>query len=113
MSKRTNKELLLDIVESIDKIMLYTEGMTFDDFARNDLIKDAVARNFSIIGEASNRVEDTFRAAFPDLEWHKIRGFRNRVVHDYIGIDYKILWLIRVENLPEFKTQIQEIISKI
>lgn len=113
MSKRTNKELLSDVVEAIDKILLYAKGMAFEDFARNDLVKDAVARNFSIIGEASNRVEDSVRKAFPHIEWDRIRGLRNRVVHDYIGIDYRILWQIKEENLPEFKTQLEEIIAKI
>ena len=113
MSKRTNKELLSDVIEAIDKIMLYTEGMDFEDFARNDLVKDAVARNFTIIGEASSRVEDSFREQYPDVEWQKIRGLRNRVVHDYVGIDYRILWMIREENLPDFKVQIEQIISKI
>jgi uncharacterized protein with HEPN domain len=113
MSKRTNKELLSDVIEAIDKIMLYTADMDFEDFARNDLVKDAVARNFTIIGEASSRVEDSFREQYPDVEWQKIRGLRNRVVHDYVGIDYRILWMIREENLPDFKVQIEKIISKI
>ena len=113
MSKRTNKELLTDVVEAIDKIMLYTSGMDFEIFAGNDLVKDALARNFTIIGEASSRLEDSFREQFPDVEWQKIRGLRNRVVHDYVGIDYQILWMILEENLPEVKAQIEHIITQI
>ncbi len=113
MSKRTNEELLSDVVEAIDKILLYTTGMDFEDFARNDLVKDAVARNFIIIGEASSRLEDSFREQFPDVEWQKIRGLRNRVVHDYVGIDYRIIWTIREESLQDIKSQIGQLIAQI
>ncbi len=52
---------------------------------------DPVIRNFEIIGEATNRLPDDFKERFPNIDWHKIRGFRNRIVHDYMGIDYSIV----------------------
>lgn len=55
---------------------------------------DAVVRNFEIIGEAANRVEQDFKDNNPEIEWQRIRGFRNRIVHDYFGIDYEIVWEI-------------------
>jgi uncharacterized protein with HEPN domain len=57
---------------------------------------DAVIRNFEIIGEAANRLPEIFKDQHPDIDWHRIRGFRNRIVHDYMGIDYEIVWEIKI-----------------
>lgn len=62
---------------------------------------DAVIRNFEIIGEAANRLPDQIKEDLPNIDWHKIRGFRNRVAHDYMGINYFIVWQIREEFLPD------------
>ncbi len=55
---------------------------------------DAVIRNFEIIGEAANRLPEEFKDKHPEINWFRIRGFRNRIVHDYMGIDYEIVWTI-------------------
>jgi uncharacterized protein with HEPN domain len=60
-----------------------------------------VIRNFEIIGEAASRLPDEFKESYPDIDWHRIRGFRNRIVHDYMGIDYSIVWQIKEHYLPE------------
>jgi uncharacterized protein with HEPN domain len=56
---------------------------------------DAVIRNFEIIGEAANRLPEEFKEKYQHIDWHRIRGFRNRIVHDYFGIDYQIVWQIK------------------
>jgi len=56
---------------------------------------DAVIRNFEIIGEAANNLSDEFRDQHPSVDWHRIRGFRNRIVHDYMGIDYKLYGILK------------------
>lgn len=61
---------------------------------------DAVIRNFEIVGEAANRLPEDFKDCFPNIDWHRIRGFRNRIVHDYFGIDYSIVWTIKESFLP-------------
>ena len=61
---------------------------------------DAVIRNFEIIGEAANRLPEDFKDGFPNIDWHRIRGFRNRIVHDYFGIDDSIVWTIKESFLP-------------
>ena len=95
MSKnRSDKLLIEDMLESALKISRYTNGMSYDDFLRNEMVIDAVIRNFEIIGEASNRFDDEFKLENPSIEWRRIRGFRNRIVHDYFGIDYEIVWSI-------------------
>ena len=95
MSKRNPSLLIEDITDSANKIIAYTKGMTFDEFIEDSRTVDAVVRNFEIIGEATNRLPDEFKEKYPNIDWHKIRGFRNRIVHDYMGIDYSIVWEIR------------------
>ncbi len=63
----------------------------------DDKTIDAVVRNFEIIGEAANRIDVDFKQEHPSIDWKRIRGFRNRIVHDYFGIDYGIVWSI-IEN---------------
>ena len=109
MSKGEPILLLEDIIESIQKIKIYTSGLSLDDFLKDDKTIDAVIRNFEIIGEASNRIPDEIRDKFQLVNWHRIRGFRNRIVHDYMGIDYEIVWEIIEKDLEELKNKIQEI----
>jgi uncharacterized protein with HEPN domain len=98
MSKRKPDILLQDIEESIKKIKIYTSGMSFESFQNDDKTIDAVIRNFEIIGEAANRIPDEVKDKFNEVNWHRIRGFRNRIVHDYMGVDLEIIWEI-IEEL--------------
>ena len=101
MSKRIPDLLIQDIIESAQKILEYTKGLTYDDFKSDSMRVDAVIRNFEIIGEAANRLPEEFKNKIPGIDWHKIRGFRNRVAYDYMGINYFIVWQIKEEFLPE------------
>lgn len=83
MSKRNPLLLIADMIESAQKIIAYTDGLTFEDFVADSKTIDAVIRNFEIIGEAANRLPEDFKDDHPEVEWHRIRGFRNRIVHDY------------------------------
>lgn len=69
-------------------------------FMQDDKTADAVIRNFEIIGEAANRVPDDFKTEHHEIEWRRIIGFRNRIIHEYFGIDYENLWKIKNENIP-------------
>lgn len=62
---------------------------------------DADVRNFEIIGEAANRIDEEFRDKIPEIEWNRIRGFCNRIIHEYFGVDYKIVWEIIETYLDE------------
>ena len=87
--------------------------MSFEMFQNDDKTIDAVIRNFEIIGEAANRIPDELKEKFNNVNWHRIRGFRNRIVHDYMGVDLEIIWEITEKNLEEFQEQIEEIINQI
>jgi len=100
MSSRNISLLIEDIIEAGQKILLYTAGLSFEQFTSDSKTVDAVVRNFEIIGEASNRIPEEFKEAHIDIDWYRIRGFRNRIVHEYFGIDYSIVWLIKELFLP-------------
>jgi uncharacterized protein with HEPN domain len=110
MSKRTPRLLLEDIQESAEKILEYTKDLTFEEFSKDNKTIDAVIRNFEIIGEASNLLPDEIKDKYPEIDWHRIRGFRNRVVHDYFGVDLKIVWKITFDQISGLISEIAKII---
>ena len=103
MSKRDNPLLLQDIRSSISKIFDYTKDFTFDSFTDHFMVQDAVVRNFTIIGEAISRLPENFKQQYPRIEWQVIKDFRNRIVHDYFGIDLEIVWDIIQTYLTRVK----------
>lgn len=109
MSKRAAILLIEDIIESANKIIAYTDNMSFDEFTNDNKTIDAVIRNFEVIGEAANRLPDEYKEENKFIDWHKIRGFRNRIVHDYMGIDYSIVWEIRNNYLFELINDLKKI----
>jgi uncharacterized protein with HEPN domain len=113
MSKRSPRLLLEDILASANKILTYTQQLSFEQFQSDDKTMDAVIRNFEIIGEAANRLPDEIRDRYTNVDWHRIRGFRNRIVHDYMGIDYNIVWLIKENFLIPMIAEIRNILSSL
>lgn len=111
MSNRDNLLLVEDMLLSARKIKRYTKDLDYDSFLLDDKTVDAVVRNFEIIGEAANRIDPEFRESNPEIEWKRIRGFRNRIVHDYFGIDYEIVWSIVETYLDELIDWLKMIID--
>ena len=109
MSNREPILLISDILSSIAKIKTYTLDYTFEAFVNDSKTCDAVIRNFEIIGEAANRIPDEMREQYPEINWFRIRGFRNRIVHDYMGIDYSIVWVIIKNDLDALESEISKI----
>ena len=107
MSKRDWKILFEDILESIDKISLYTKDIDFEKFISNPMIIDAVVRNIEIIGEASSKIPEEIKNNFSEIPWVKLKGIRNRIVHDYFGVDVNIIWEIIEKDLAELRKQIE------
>lgn len=103
MSKRDWKILFEDIIECINKIEKYTANLTYDEFEDNNLITDAVVRNIEIIGEASKNIPGEIQSLFNDIPWQKLRGIRNRIVHDYFDVDRTIIWHIVTNELSQLK----------
>jgi uncharacterized protein with HEPN domain len=85
--------------------------MGFDDFVSDNKTIDAVVRNFEIIGEAANRVPVNFKSDHPEIEWRRMTGLRNRIIHEYFGINLATVWKIKEENIPELADFIQQAID--
>ncbi|MBI1781581.1 MAG: DUF86 domain-containing protein [Sphingobacteriales bacterium] len=113
MSERETALLLEDILEASRKILTYTGGMEYDNFIADEKTIDAVVRNFEIIGEAANRIPEAFKLLHPEIEWRGIIGFRNRIIHEYFGIDYAILWKIKQENIPTLHDFIEQALKEL
>jgi uncharacterized protein with HEPN domain len=111
MPKRNDKLLLEDILESILKIKIYTEGIDYNNFFKDEKTKDAVVRNLEIIGEAVNNLSTEFTIKNNAIEWRKIAAFRNRLIHEYFGVNYEAVWMIINLNLFELNNYISKIVS--
>lgn len=112
MSKRDTLLLLEDMLQSAYKIRQYTKGLQYESFLIDSKTMDAVVRNFEIIGEAANKIDHSFKAKYSELEWKRIRGFRNRIVHDYFGVDYQIVWTIIESYLDQLIVMLEKIIPE-
>ena len=99
------------IQECISRIKQYTKGIDEEGFLKNKLIQDAVIRNFEIIGEATKKLNDDFRSKYPEIEWKKIAGLRDKLIHDYFGVDLWAVWGVVENILPELESNILEIIQ--
>lgn len=107
MSSRAPELLIQDMIESAQKIFEYTDGLSFDEFCADKKTIDAVVRNFEIIEKATSRLPETFRKQQTQIDWQRIRGFRNRIVHEYFGIDLSILWRIKETYLSQLLDDLQ------
>ena len=94
MSKRTAKILLQDMQIALERVFRYTKSIDFEEFEKDTMCVDAVVRNLEIIGEAVKRLPENFKESHREIPWHRIAGMRNRIVHDYFGIDNGIIWQI-------------------
>ncbi|MBM3289789.1 MAG: DUF86 domain-containing protein [Candidatus Hydrogenedentes bacterium] len=81
-----------DIVEACQSILSYSSGLTYEAFLADKKSRDAIIRNIEIIGEAIKRLPETVRQQAPHIEWRKIVGMRDRIVHAYFGLDYPVVW---------------------
>lgn len=91
MENRSDKLFLEDLLTAKSRIAEYTEGYNFDQFKQDYKTVDAVIRNFEIIGEASKKISDKIRDVNPEIPWQEMYYLRNRVMHEYFGIDYEII----------------------
>lgn len=111
MSKKDRNILLNDVLESIQKIKKYTKGMNFEQFLQDDKTIDACVRNFEIIGEVSSKIHEDFKLSHSEIEWNRMKGLRNRMIHDYSGVDYQVIWDIISEYLDELEYQVQKLLK--
>ncbi len=98
---------LIHISECIARIENYVADKNQDDFLGSYLIQDAVLRNLQILAESTQRLSSAIKDAHPAVPWRKIAGLRNILVHDYLGISLKQIWLLVEKDLPGLKSEIR------
>jgi uncharacterized protein with HEPN domain len=113
MSERSQKLFLSDIIESIDAIQIYVAGADFDYFCSDRKTFAATIRELEIIGEAIRNISDEIKIMYPDVLWQEIRSFRNKIAHEYFGVDTRIVWDIVQNELDLLKDQIFKILAVI
>ena len=112
MKRKDEKIFLLDIKNSLEKIFRYTHNMNYITFLADEKTRDAVERNFEIIGEAVKNLSDEFKSKYPHIPFRQIAGMRDKLIHDYFGVDYEIVWLTIENKLPQFESEIDKLIAE-
>lgn len=98
----------IHIHECIDRIHSYISGIDQDQFMASTLIQDAVLRNLQVLAESTQRLSDEFKTLHKEIEWNKISGLRNILVHDYLGIDTETVWNIISKELAALDRVLQK-----
>jgi len=101
VKKRNSKLYLKDILEAIQKINNYTKNLSFEEFSQNTMVVDAVIRNFEIIGEATKHIPEEIRKSYPEIPWKEMAGMRDKMIHEYFGVDLEIVWKTIKIRLPQ------------
>lgn len=104
---RNHQDFLDDIIETIDKIELFTTGMDFDSFSNDDKTIFAVIRGLEVIGEAVKNISEDFRKKNQDIPWSEIAGMRDKLIHAYFGVDVSVVWMTVASDLPDLKEKIE------
>jgi len=110
--KRRDIDFIGDIQEAMELSVLYTKGLTFRKFLEDRKTQDAVVRNLEVMGEATKNLSSSFKAKYPDVPWKTLAGLRDKLIHFYFGIDYKIVWSVVKKELPKLRKQINEILKQ-
>jgi len=97
------------ILLCIDKIQEYTKNLTAQEFNNSELIQDAVIRNIEIIGEATKKVSKDLKSQYREIPWKEMSGMRDKLIHDYFGVDVDVVWKTVNEDIPYLKSLIENI----
>ena len=108
-----DKARLQHILDAIEDIESYTVDADFEKFMENSMMRFACIKQMEIIGEASNHISDEVKSQFSTIEWRQIIGMRNVFVHEYFGVDTKIVWEIIKGDIPDLKDKISKVFRKI
>ncbi|HMI03362.1 MAG TPA: HepT-like ribonuclease domain-containing protein [Pedobacter sp.] len=105
-------ELVKHILDEVSFILTTVKGKDKESVIGDPVLSRAIIRSLEIVGEASTKLDPEFKAAYPHIEWRKMANTRHRLIHDYFGVDYDIVWDIITTKLPDLETDIQSIISE-
>jgi len=109
--QREPKVFLQDILAAAEKIEKYTKGLSYDDFLNKDLVSDAVIKNILVIVEATKNIPNEIRETHPHIEWRKMAGMRDMMIHGYFSINYRIVWDVVQNKIPKLKQHVEQLLS--
>ena len=113
MKKIELGDYIQDILEAIGEVEDFTTGMQFDDFVKDKKTINAVVRSLEVIGEATKKIPDSFREKYSEIPWKRMAGMRDKLIHEYFGIDLEIVWEVIDNELPPIKPLIQKVLEDI
>jgi uncharacterized protein with HEPN domain len=105
------REYLQHILVEADYLIGQSAGLTWDEFSRDETLRRAFVRSLEIIGEAVKKVPDDFRVRHPAVEWRAMAGMRDRLIHDYFGVDYELVWDVVQSRIPELRRQVSSMLE--
>ncbi len=111
MTRREYEDYLRDILEAASKARRFVENVTFDEFVANDEKIYAVMQALQIIGEAVKKIPATARKRYPQIPWREIAGMRDKLSHDYFGVDARRLWQTVQDDLPPLLTVVEQMLA--
>ena len=108
-----NKIIVEKIIKYISKVLGYTKEVDYNTFINNSILVEACVFNLSQIGELANKIDKDFEENNPTIPWRVLYGLRNKIVHDYEGVNLVLIWDILKEDLPELNSQLVELHQKL
>jgi uncharacterized protein with HEPN domain len=108
-----NQVFLKHILDEINFLTKETEGIKFEQFIKNEILKRACSRSLEIIGEAVKNLSLDFKKRYKEIEWKKIAGLRDKLIHDYFGVNWDIVWDVIKNQIPKLKEQVENILDKV
>ncbi|MGB6063393.1 MAG: DUF86 domain-containing protein [Desulfomonilaceae bacterium] len=104
--KREYRDYLNDIFEAVTALEKFVEGMTFEDFQKDQKTLFAVTRAFEVLGEAAKKIPQTLKTERPDIPWREMAGMRDKLIDEYFAVDVKVLWKTIKEDLPSIRSAV-------
>jgi uncharacterized protein with HEPN domain len=111
--KKDYRDYIQDILDSIDEIYVFIGKMSREEFLNDRKTVKAVLRNLEIVGEAAKKIPPPLRDKYPDIPWKKMTGLRDKLIHEYFGVDLEIIWQLIKDELPGVLPPIQEMLRRL